>query len=85
MEILINTKQLKQLKDTYKKKYVDNNELYKKLSLNSIKKDHSWSESTLKYIEIIEELSKDYIIPKVFDERVSKVVAQAVIDEVKKG
>lgn len=32
-----------------------------------------------------EELSKDFIIPKVFDKRVSKVVAQAVIDEVIKG
>lgn len=31
-----------------------------------------------------EELSKDYIIPKAFDPRVAKVVAQAVIDEVHK-
>ena len=31
-----------------------------------------------------EELSPDHIIPQVFDPRVSKVVAQAVVDEVNK-
>lgn len=32
-----------------------------------------------------EELSRDYIIPKAFDPRVAKVVAQAVVDETKKA
>lgn len=52
MEILINTKQLKQLKDTYKKKYVDNNELYKSPKLcNGVNQNLN----KLKIIDIIEQ------------------------------